>query len=132
MSGNSSGILLVTHNGLGDSFVDCVRHVLGVVPSNLKVLSVLAGEDPQLKLAEGQALIKQLDCGDGVLILADVFGATPCNIACQLCRAERVIGVAGLNLPMLLRVVCSRGKTLPELAQIAVDGGRECIVRMAN
>ena len=65
-----AGILLVTHNGLGDSFVDCVRHVLGEVPPNLKVLSVLAGDDPQLKLAEGQALIKQLDTGDGVLILA--------------------------------------------------------------
>ena len=126
------GILLVTHNGLGDSFVDCVRHVLGVAPPNLKVLSVLAGDDPQLKLAEGRTLIKQLDGGDGVLVLADVFGATPCNIGWQLCDAERVLGVAGLNLPMLLRVVCSHGKTLPELAKIAVEGGRECIVQMAG
>ncbi len=124
------GILLVTHNGLGDSFIDCVKHVLGKAPPNLAVLSVLAGDDPQLKLAEGQALIKQLDSGDGVLILADVFGATPSNIGRQLCRVEHVLGVAGLNLPMLLRVVCSTGKTLPELARIAVDGGRECIVQM--
>jgi mannose PTS system EIIA component len=127
-----AGILLVTHNGLGDSFVECVRHVLGEVPPNLKVLSVLAGDDPQRKLAEGQALIKQLDAGDGVLILADVYGATPSNIGRQLCHAERVIGVAGLNLPMLLRVVCSPGKTMPELAKIAVEGGRECIVQMAG
>ncbi len=127
-----AGILLVTHNGLGDSFVDCVRHVLGEVPPNLKVLSVLAGDDPQLKLAEGQALIKQLDTGGGVLILADVYGATPSNIGRQLCHAERVIGVAGLNLPMLLRVLCSPGKTMPELAKIAVEGGRECIVQMAG
>jgi len=123
---------LVTHNGLGDSFVDCVKHVLGEVPPNLKVLSVLAGDDPQLKLAEGKALIKQLDTGGGVLILADVFGATPSNIGRQLCQAEHVSGVAGLNLPMLLRVVCSPGKTLPELAKIAVEGGRECIVKMAG
>jgi PTS system ascorbate-specific IIA component len=127
-----AGILLVTHNGLGNSFVDCVKHVLGEVPSNLKVLSVLAGDDPQLKLVEGQTLIKQLDTGGGVLILADVFGATPSNIGRQLCHAERVIGVAGLNLPMLLRVVCSPDKPLPELAQIAVEGGQECIVRMAS
>lgn len=127
-----AGILLVTHNGLGDSFVDCVRHVLDEVPSNLKVLSVLAGDDPQLKLAEGQALIKQLDTGGGVLILADVFGATPSNIGRQLCHAERVIGVAGLNLPMLLRVVCSPDKSLPELARIAVEGGRDCIVQMGS
>ncbi len=122
------GILLVTHNGLGDSFVDCVRHVLGEVPRNLKVLTVLAGDDPQLKLMEGQALIKQLDTGGGVLILADIFGATPSNIARQLCHAERVMGVAGVNLPMLLRAVCCPANTLPELAKIAVEGGRECIV----
>ena len=125
------GILLVTHNGLGDSFVDCVRHVLGKVPHNLKVLTVLADDDPQLKSVEGQALIKQLDTGGGVLILADIFGATPSNIARQLCHDERVMGVAGVNLPMLLRVACSPpGKTLPELAKIAVEGGRECIVYM--
>ena len=127
-----AGILLVTHNGLGDSFVDCVRHVLGDIPPNLKVLSVRAGEDPQLKLAEGKALINQLDTGGGVLILADVFGATPSNIGRQLCHAEHVLGVAGLNLPMLLRVVCSTEKSLPELAKIAVEGGRECIVQMAG
>ena len=126
------GILLVTHNGLGDSFVDCVKHVLGEVPPNLKVLSVLAGDEPKQKLAEGQELIRRLDSGGGVLILADVFGATPSNIGRQLCQAERVLGVAGLNLPMLLRVVCSPGKSLPELAKLAVDGGRECIVQMAG
>ncbi|MGA8863395.1 MAG: PTS fructose transporter subunit IIA [Gallionella sp.] len=122
----------MTHNGLGDSFVDCVKHVLGKVPPNLKVLSVLAGDDPQQKLSEGQALIRQLDTGGGVLILADVFGATPSNIGRQLCHAERVIGVAGLNLPMLLRVVCSPDKPLSELAELAVEGGRECIIRMAG
>lgn len=124
------GILLVAHNGLGDSLVDCVRHVLGEVPPNLKVLKVLAGDDPQLKLVEGQSLIKRLDTGGGVLILADIFGATPSNIARQLCHVEHVMGVAGVNLPMLLRVVCSPNKTMQELAQIAVEGGRECIVHM--
>jgi PTS system ascorbate-specific IIA component len=123
------GVLLVTHNGLGDSFVDCVKHVLGEVPRNLKVLTVLAGDEPQLKLVEGQTLVKQLDTG-GVLVLSDVFGATPSNIGRQLCRAERVAGVAGVNLPMLLRVMCSPGKTLPELAEIAIEGGRECIVHI--
>jgi len=87
----------------------------------------LAGDDPQLKLAEGQALIKQLDTGGGVLILADVYGATPSNIGRQLCHAERVLGVAGLNLPMLLRVACYPTTTLPELAKVALEGGRGCI-----
>jgi mannose PTS system EIIA component len=122
------GILLVTHNGLGNSFVDCIKHVLGEVPRNLGTLTVLASDDPQKKLVEGQALVKQLDAGSGVLILADIFGATPSNIARQLCHAERVIGIAGVNLPMLLRVVCSPAMALPALAKVAIDGGRECIV----
>jgi PTS system ascorbate-specific IIA component len=119
---------LVTHNGLGDSFVDCVRHVLGEVPHNLKSLSVLHNDDPVRKLVEAEALIKQLDTGGGVLVLSDIYGATPSNIGRQLCHTERVRGVAGLNLPMLLRVVCHPNKTMPELAQIALEGGRECIV----
>ena len=122
------GILLVAHNTLGESLLDCVKHVLGETPHNLKILSVCAGDDPQQKLRDGQVLIKQLDEGGGVLVLADIFGATPSNIARQLCHAERVMGVAGMNLPMLLRVVRSTDKTLPELAKVAVDGGRECIV----
>ena len=121
---------MVTHNGLGDSLVDCVRHVLGEVPHNLKSLSVQSGDDTTQKLVEGEALIKQLDTGGGVLILADVYGATPSNIGRQLCHTERVMGVAGVNLPMLLRVICQPNKTMPELAGIAVEGGRECIVQM--
>jgi PTS system ascorbate-specific IIA component len=125
-----AGILLVAHNSLGECLVDCVKHVLGTVPQNLKVLSVYAEDDPQQKLIEGRALIKQLDRGKGVLILADIFGATPSNVARQLCHAEHIMGVAGVNLPMLLRVVCYPNTTMPELARIALEGGRECIVTM--
>ena len=126
------GILLVTHNGLGECLADCIKHVLGELPGNLGVLSVWAKDDPQHKLVEGETLIKQLDDGSGVLILADVFGATPSNIGRRLCHAERVEGVAGVNLPMLLRVVCSTNKSLRDLALIAVEGGRECIVHMEH
>ncbi len=122
----------MAHNALGESLVDCVKHVLGEVPHNLKVLSVYAEDDPQQKLKEGHELIKQLDGGGGVLILADIFGATPSNVGRQLCHAERVMGVAGVNLPMLLRVVCYPNKTMPELARIALEGGRECIVYMKD
>ena len=121
---------MVAHNALGESLVDCVSHVLGSVPSNLKVLSVYAQDDPQQKLEEGRKLIKQLDKGKGVLILADIFGATPSNVARQLCHAEHIMGVAGVNLPMLLRAVCYPNTTMPELARIALEGGRECIVTM--
>jgi len=126
------GILLVTHEGLGDSFLDCVRHVLGEVPPNVMALSVSAGDDLEQKSVEGQELIKELDTGSGVLILSDVYGATPSNIARQLCHAERVMGVAGVNLPMLLRVVRYPVTTLPDLAKVAVEGGRGCITHIKS
>lgn len=125
-----AGILVVAHNNLGESLADCVKHVLGEMPPYLKVLSVYADDDPQQKLAEGHALIEKLNQGKGVLILADIYGATPSNVARQLCVSEHIMGVAGVNLPMLLRVVCHPNKTMPELAEIALNGGRECIVAM--
>jgi PTS system ascorbate-specific IIA component len=122
------GILLITHNGLGDSLIDCVRHVLGVAPAHVRALSVLAKDDPVRKEEEARALIAQLDKGRGVLLLSDVFGATPSNIARRLCQPGRIEGVAGVNLPMLLRVASYSNKPLDELVQRALDGGRECIV----
>jgi PTS system mannose-specific IIA component len=123
-----AGILLVTHNGLGDSLVDCVRHVLGQVPSDLLVLTVHANDDPARKEAEGKAVIGYMDNGKGVLLLADMFGATPCNIGRRLCEMPNVMGVAGVNLPMLLRAVSNKDKPLAELARMALEGGHDCIV----
>lgn len=122
------GILLITHKGLGDSLVDCVRHVLGSAPPNIRVLSVLAEDDPQQKEDEGRALIAQLDTGEGVLLLSDLFGATPSNIARRLYQPGRAEGVAGVNLPMLLRAVCYSGKPLAEVVQKALDSGRNCVL----
>jgi PTS system ascorbate-specific IIA component len=122
------GILLITHDGLGDSLIDCVRHVLGAAPAHVRALSVLAKDDPARKEEEARALIAQLDDGQGVLLLSDMFGATPCNIARRLCQPGRIEGVAGVNLPMLLRVASNGNKPLEELVQRAQDGGKECIV----
>ncbi len=124
------GILLVTHNGLGDSLLDCVRHVTGNVPAHLKSLSVMTDDDPLGKEEEGRALIKELDEGDGVLLLTDIYGATPSNIAQRLCQSGHVEGVAGVNLPMLLRVVCGPEMPLNTLAERAVRGGQDCIVAL--
>jgi PTS system ascorbate-specific IIA component len=125
-----AGILLVTHNGLGDSLLDCVRHVTGRIPNHLKCLSVLADDDPQRKEEEGRLLIKQLDTGEGVLILTDIYGATPSNIARRLCQPGRIEGVAGVNLPMLLRCACGPEMPLATMVQRAIDGGRDCIVQL--
>lgn len=124
------GVLLVTHNGLGDSLLDCVMHVTGSIPPHLKSLSVMADDDPKSKEDEARALIKLLDTGDGVLLLTDIYGSTPSNIAHRLCQPGHVEGVAGVNLPMLLRVACGPNLPLSEMAQRALQGGRDCIVAL--
>lgn len=124
------GILLVTHNGLGDSLLDCIRHVTGNIPVHLKSLSVLADDDPHAKEAEGLALINQIDTGDGVLLLTDIYGATPANIARRLCKPGHIEGVAGVNLPMLLRVACGPDIPLMQMTQRALQGGQDCIVAL--
>ena len=124
------GILLITHDGLGNSLLDCVRHVMGDVPPQLKAMSVLAKQDPQRKEADCRMLIAQLDTGDGVLLLADLFGATPSNIARRLIQPGRVEGLAGVNLPMLLRAISYCNLPLAEVTQKALQGGRECMILM--
>lgn len=124
------GILLITHNGLGDSLLDCLRHVTGKVPAHVKSLAVLADDDTQRKEEEGRALISLLDQGDGVLLLTDIYGATPGNIARRLCRPGQVEGVTGVNLPMLLRVACGPDMPLTTLALRALEGGQDCIVAL--
>ena len=125
------GVLLVTHNGLGDSLLDCVLHVTGSIPPHLKSLSVMADDDLKSKEDEARALIKLLDTGDGVLLLTDIYGATPSNIAHRLCQPGHIEGVAGVNLPMLLRVACGPDMPLTEMAQRALQGGRDCIVALS-
>jgi PTS system ascorbate-specific IIA component len=122
------GILLITHNGLADSMADCVRHVMGCIPPNLKTLSILADDEPEQKEAEARALVAELDTGGGVLILSDMFGATPSNIARRLYQPGHIEGLAGVNLPMLLRAVCYCGTSLPEVINKALDSGRNCIL----
>ena len=125
------GVLLITHNGLGDSLLDCMLHVTCSIPPHLKSLSVMADDDPASKEVEARALIKLLDTGDGVLLLTDIYGATPSNIARRLCQPGHIEGVAGVNLPMLLRVACGPDMPLTEMAQRALLGGRDCIVALS-
>jgi mannose PTS system EIIA component len=125
-----TGILLVTHNGLGDALLSCVQHVLGDVPTNVMVLAIQSNDDPQRMEQEGRKVIQHLDQGSGVLLLADMFGATPSNIGRRLCQLPNVAGIAGVNLPMLLRAVYNQNKPLQELVQMVLEGGRECIVPM--
>jgi PTS system mannose-specific IIA component len=125
------GILIVSHGTLGESLIHCASHVMGRRPLNLQQLGVTTHDDPDAILPQARELVRSLDTGGGVLIMTDIFGATPSNIACKLLEAGRVEGVAGINLPMLIRALSYREKLpLAALIEKSLSGGTEGVLQM--
>jgi mannose PTS system EIIA component len=105
------------------------RRMFETCPLECKTLEVNNSCNPDEMTKQAQALIDQLDTGDGVLVLTDMYGSTPSNIAARLLTAGRVNVVAGINLPMLVRVLNYAGLSLDEVTLKAVSGGNDGIVR---
>ena len=124
------GILIIAHGTLGESLIHCASHVLNKRPARLKQLGITAQDDPLLLLPQARALVKELDDGSGVLILSDMYGGSPSNIAAKLLVPGRIEGVAGVNLPMLIRVLTYRDRSLATVLTKAVSGGCEGVMRI--
>jgi PTS system ascorbate-specific IIA component len=129
-------MLLITHGQVGRALVDTAASTLGFCPLDTAVLSIAPDSDPDLLDEKARYLAKQLDDGDGVLVLTDIYGSTPANIACRLLQAHRVGVVTGVNLPMMIRLFNYPGLSLDELALKAVSGGqdgiRHCVLNGAQ
>ncbi len=126
------GILLVSHGAFGESLIHCASHVLGKRPLYLRQVGVTVHDDPDAILPVADDLIRFLDQGAGVLVMTDIFGATPSNIAMRLLKAGKVEGIAGVNLPMLIRALTYRDEGLEVVIQKALSGGSEGVVRMPS
>ncbi|MCW5591417.1 MAG: PTS sugar transporter subunit IIA [Burkholderiales bacterium] len=124
------GILLVSHGAFGESLIHCASHVLGKRPLYVRQLGVTVHDDPDEILPTAEDLIRFLDQGQGVLVMTDIYGATPSNIATRLLRAGRVEGIAGVNLPMLIRALTYREEPLEAVVAKALSGGTEGVMRM--
>jgi PTS system mannose-specific IIA component len=124
------GILIIAHGTLGESLIHCASHVLNKRPPRLRQLGVTAQDDPLLLLPQARSLVKELDAGSGVLILSDMYGGSPSNIAQKLLVPGKVEGIAGVNLPMLIRVLTYREKPLGALLTKGVTGGCEGVMRI--
>ena len=126
------GLFLITHTTYGESLIQCACHVLNRRPPQIVQLGVAAQDDPLdlLPLAEG--MMRFVDTGEGVLIMTDIYGATPCNIALKLLEPGRVEGIAGVNLPMLLRAITYREKGMGVLLTRAIAGGRDGVFNMLD
>ncbi len=126
------GLFLVTHTTYGESLIQCACHVLNHRPPQIAQLGVAAQDDPLDALPLAREMLKFVDSGDGVLILTDIYGATPANMSLKMLEPGRIEGIAGVNLPMLLRALTYRDKDMATLLTRAVAGGRDGIMNMLN
>jgi PTS system ascorbate-specific IIA component len=126
------GILIIAHGSLGESLKECAKHVIGNEPRQLAFLAVNNYDDPNEILPKAQALVEELNHGDGVLVLSDMYGATPCNIVSKLLVPGKVEGVAGANMPMIVRTMTYRHESLLALVEKAISGGREGVVHFTQ
>ena len=119
------GILLVTHPGIGSALVEVATRMLHQLPLKTEAFELAFDADLDAALPQASATLRRVDGGEGVLILTDLYGASPSNLAAKLARlgtpARRV---ASLNLPMLLRVMNYAELPLDELPAVAAAGAR--------
>ena len=125
------GILIVAHGAFGEALIHSASHVLGKRPLGVRQVGVTVHDDPQAILPQARDLVRQLNTGDGVLVLTDMLGATPSNIACNLLVPDRIQGVSGINMPMLIKALTYRDKPMEVLIQKTLAAAQEGVIRMA-
>ncbi len=124
------GILIIAHGNLGDSLIHCAQHVFSGKELPLRQLGVTVDDDPAALLPQALDLVRQLDEGDGVLVLTDMYGATPSNIACRLLEPGRIEGVAGVSMPMLVRALTYCASPMTTVVEKTLSGGRDGVVHI--
>lgn len=124
------GVLIVAHGTFGEALIRCATHVLGKRPRAVAQLGLKTTDDPDALLPKAQTLLAEVDAGDGVLVLSDILGATPANLATRLMKPGRVEGLAGVSLPMLIRALTYRDQPLATVVGKASSGGVEGVARL--
>lgn len=120
----SIGLLIVTHVNIGRAMLETATRMLGVCPVATEVLEADWDCRPEELRIQARKLVAKLDDGDGVLVLTDMYGGTPSNIANSLSSQHKLAVVTGLNLPMLVRILNYASLDLDEVAEKAYSGGR--------
>lgn len=126
----SVSILIITHDGIGASLLGTATFMLNDCPLHTRLLTASRDCDPEELQADAMEEVRILDEGDGVLVLTDLFGSTPSNIAGIISENNSVRAVSGLNLSMLIRVLNYPDLSLEQLAEKAISGGHDGIVRI--
>ena len=123
-----TGLLLITHGNLGQCMLDTVTVIMGQCPLQVRTMTVEGDCNPDEKFVQARDACTELDQGVGVLVLTDLYGSTPSNIATRLLESHNVLAVSGINVPMLLRILNYPDVSLDKLANIAIDGAHNGVV----
>jgi len=118
------GIVIVAHGGLAREYLLAMEHVVGKQPG-IQSIAIGADCDRDAKQAEIDAAVKAVDTGDGVVVVTDMFGGTPSNLAVQACKADNRAVIYGTNLPLLVKLVKARNMSLKEAVARAVTAGHK-------
>lgn len=122
------GLLVITHNNVGGALFDAAISVLGSCPLPFEILPVSQNCDPEERLQKAQSILEKLHpTNNGVLVITDMYGSTPSNIATRL-ATNNVTIVTGINLPMLVRVMNYPDLSLEKLANKAVSAGQTGVI----
>ena len=128
-------LMLLTQGDIGTALIEAAEHMLGHRPSLLIAIAVNNADSPEKLAAKIKQKLDELDEGQGVLMLADIYGTTHTNMARQFLRQNKVEMITGVNLPMLIRAVNYRKLRLTELIDKALAGGAGgivCAISTAN
>jgi PTS system mannose-specific IIA component len=121
------GVVVVSHGRLADEFVEAAVHVLGP-QEQMRAVPIGPHDDMEERRGDILNAVRDVDRGEGVVILTDMFGGTPSNLAISVIQQGAIEVIAGVNLPMLIKLGEVRGRvTLPEAARLAQEAGRHYI-----
>jgi PTS system ascorbate-specific IIA component len=122
----------MTHQPLGNAFIDAATHVFRGRPERFEAIDVCADQDTGEVKGLAREAISRLNDGSGVLVITDVMGGTPSNCTLALADAGSVEVIAGISLPMLLRALTYRHDTLDVVVEMALAGGQSGATRVDN
>ena len=124
------GILLITHDNLGETLLDIANNILGKKTRSIATLNVEHSMEIDFVVEKALIAIEQIENGEGVIILTDIIGATPFNIVRRLITPNKIESVSGLNLPMLLRAITYQKSELSDLLKKAEQGGKDGVLKI--
>ncbi|MEK9720121.1 MAG: PTS sugar transporter subunit IIB [Quisquiliibacterium sp.] len=126
------GIMVVSHEPLGTALIHCTRHIYGQLPVQLAALDVIPDEDPEQAYSAARNLLARINDGSGVVVLTDLYGATPSRIAARLAEPQKVVVLSGVNLPMLVKALNNRRMPVDELVDTLLTSAKGAILHVTS